>query len=86
MPEWPSEFSDQVKMILDDSALPSEQYNDVMEEWSKGEYDKSITGITRSLVDLQNIVGQRVSKSGGLKLPDYRAQAQLLASMQNKEI
>jgi hypothetical protein len=82
MPDWPKEFNDQVKMTLDDSALPMEQYDEVLEEWSKGEYDNSITGITRSLVDLQNIVIQRVSKARGLKLPDYRAKAALLASKQ----
>jgi hypothetical protein len=82
MPEWPKEFTEQVKMVLDDSALPVEQYQEVMEEWSKGNYEKSVNGVNRSLVDLQNLIMERVCKARGLKLPDYRAKAQLLASKQ----
>jgi hypothetical protein len=82
MPGWPKDFEDQAKMMLDDSALPMEQYQEVLDEWSKGEYENNITGITRSLADLQNMIARRVCESRGLKMPNYTVRAKLLASRQ----
>jgi hypothetical protein len=67
MPQWPVNFSDQVKETLDMTALPIDQYDSVLDEWSKKEYPEGCQ--TRALSDLLEMANFRVRKQHNLNEP-----------------
>jgi hypothetical protein len=84
MPTWPRGYTDQVKQILDDSALPIEEYDMILEKWSKGEYENSKDGETRSLAELQTMIRNQVCETKKVPIPDLHAQAKLAAQKYSK--
>lgn len=48
-------FKEQGELILSNFVLTEEQIEAVMREWSKGEYEDTITGHTSALSDLQQL-------------------------------